>query len=66
MAFGVRFGAELPLQLVLTPQLKSLAVAFSRTQLELRELVARGWYALFDSFPVVPMRMHPKGLRNVN
>ncbi|NDD65609.1 MAG: hypothetical protein EBZ36_16780 [Acidobacteria bacterium] len=61
LQYGVRFGANLPLQLVLTPQLKSLATAFERTQKELRELVDRGWYALFDYLPFVPMRMHPKG-----
>ena len=61
LAYGVRFGAELPLQLVLTPQLKSLAAAFDRTQAELRDLVARGWYALFDHLPFLPLRMHPKG-----
>jgi len=61
LRYGVRFGAELPLQLVLTPQLKSLAAAFDRTQKELRELVDRGWYALFDYLPFVPLRMHPKG-----
>jgi len=61
MAYGVRFGAELPLQLVLTPQLKSLAAAFDRTQLELKDLTQRGWYGLFDYFPFLPMRMHPKG-----
>ena len=61
MHYGVRFGADLPLQLVLTPQLKSLATAFERTQRELRELVDRGWYALFDYLPFVPLRMHPKG-----
>ena len=61
MHYGVRFGSNLPLQLVLTPQLKSLASAFQRTQSELRELVDRGWYALFDYLPFVPLRMHPKG-----
>jgi hypothetical protein len=61
LAFGVRFGAELPLQLVLTPQLKSLAFAFERTQVELQGLVTRGWYALFDHLPFIPLRMHPKG-----
>ena len=59
--YGVRFGADLPLQLVLTPQLKSLAFAFDKTQLELRELADRGWYALFDYLPFMPSRMHPKG-----
>jgi len=43
MRFGVRYGAELPLQLVLTPQLKSLAFTFDRTQRELRDLVDKGW-----------------------
>jgi hypothetical protein len=57
----VRFGADLPYQIVLTPQLQSLAFAFDKTQSELRELVDRGWYALFDYLPFVPMRMHPKG-----
>ena len=61
LAFGVRFGADLPLQLVLAPQLKSLAFAFERTQVELQELVTRGWYALFDHLPFIPLRMHPKG-----
>lgn len=61
MAYGVRFGAELPLQLVLMPQLKSLATAFDRTQAELRGLVSRGWYQLFDPLPFLPIRMHPKG-----
>ena len=61
MAFGARFGASLPLQLVLTPQLFSLADAFDRTQFELKQLVDRGWYALFDYLPFVPLRMHPKG-----
>ena len=58
---GVRFGADLPLQLVLTPQLKSLAFAFAKTQSELRDLVDRGWYAIFDHIPFMPSRMHPKG-----
>ena len=61
LEYGVRFGAALPLQLILTPQLLSLADAFDRTQLELSQLVQRGWYALFDYFPYVPLRMHPKG-----
>jgi len=61
MAYGVRFGAELPLHIVLTPQLKSLAAAFDRTQQELKELVDLGWYALFDYLPFIPIRMHPKG-----
>ena len=61
MQFGVRFGTPLPYQIVLTPQLKSLAAAFDRTQLELRELVDRGWYALFDFFPFIPMRMQLNG-----
>ena len=61
MQHGVRFGADLPFQLVLTPQLKSLASAFARTQSELRELVELGWYALFDYLPFMPLRMHPKG-----
>lgn len=61
MQYGVRFGTPLPNQIVLTPQLKSLSAAFDRTHLELREFVDRGWYALFDFFPFIPMRMHPKG-----
>ena len=61
MKYGVRFGADIPLQIVLTPQLMSLADAFDRTQSELKELVDRGWYALFDYLPFVPVRMHPKG-----
>jgi hypothetical protein len=61
LKFGVRFGADLPFQIVLTPQLKSLAAAFSRTQEELRQLVDRGWYGLFDYLPFIPVRMHPKG-----
>ena len=61
LQFGVRFGADLPLQLVFTPQLKSLAFAFDKTQQELRELADRGWYALFDYLPFMPSRMHPKG-----
>ena len=61
MQFGVRFGTDLPLQIVLTPQLKSLAAAFDRTQKELRELIDQGWYGLFDFLPFIPMRMHPKG-----
>jgi hypothetical protein len=59
--YGVRFGANLPLQVVLTPQLKSLAAAFERTQKELRNLIDKGWYAIFDYLPFVPLRMHPKG-----
>lgn len=61
LRYGVRFGADLPFQIVLTPQLKSLAGAFDRTQRELRELIDKGWYALFDFFPFIPLRMHPKG-----
>ena len=61
MEFGVRFGTDLPLQIVLTPQLKSLAAAFDRTQKELRELIDKGWYGVFDFLPFIPMRMHPKG-----
>ena len=61
MKFGVRYGADLPFQLVLTPQLKSLAFAFDRTQSELRDLVDKGWYALFECLPFFPLRMHPKG-----
>ena len=44
MEYGVRFGTDLPLQIVLTPQLKSLSAAFDRTQLELWELVDKGWH----------------------
>ena len=61
MAYGVRFGADLPFQVVLTLQLKFLLAAFDRTQSELRELVDKGWYALFSFFPFIPLRMHPKG-----
>lgn len=61
MQFCVRFGTDLPLQIVLTPQLKSLAAAFDRTQKELRELIDKVWYGAFDFLPFVPMRMHPKG-----
>lgn len=53
LAYGVRFGAELPLQLLLTPQLKSLASAFEKTQQELRELADFGGYAIFDYLPFV-------------
>ena len=61
LKYGVRFGAQLPLQVVLTPQLKSLAAAFDKTQQELHDLAARGWYAIFDYLPFLPIRMHPKG-----
>ena len=61
MEYSVRFGTDLPLQIVLTPQLKSLSAAFDRTQLELHEVVDRGWYALFTFLPFIHVRMHPKG-----
>lgn len=60
LAYGVQFGAKLPLQTVLTPQLKSLAAAFDKTQQEMRELANRGWCAIFDYLPFLPIRMHPK------
>ena len=54
--------APMPHMLVLPPQLLSLADGFDLVQSGLRDLLAKGWYAIFSHMPFVPGHFCPKGM----
>lgn len=58
---GVRFKADVALQLVLLPHLTTLGAAASSVHKELLRLAARGWYSFWDDFPFLPCRLSPQG-----
>ena len=54
--------APMPHMLVLPPQLMSLADGFDLVQSGLRDLLAKGWYAIFAHMPFLPGHFCPKGM----
>lgn len=60
--YGVRFRANLPLQLVLVPHLIDVNKNFASLQAELRRLAKLHWYDLYTGIPFLPGRFHAQGL----
>ena len=61
MSEGVQFKADLDMQLVFCPHLLSLANGVHSVEEELKKLVQRGWYGVFEHLPFVPCRMCSQG-----
>jgi len=61
MTAGVKFKADLDLQLVFLPHLMSLANGFKSVEEELKRLEKDGHYAFFKTIPFLPCRCQPQG-----
>ena len=60
---GVRFDADAPLDMVISVHLLSLGLGFSNVDATIRDLTTRGWVAICDSWPFLPMRAIAQGTR---
>jgi hypothetical protein len=58
---GVDFRADLPLQIVLGPQLVSLSKAYPNAQKEIVRLHGFGYHYLHNYLPFIPIRDVPQG-----
>ena len=58
---GAHFKADLPMQTVLLPHMKSLAGRVDLVQKEIERLRGLGWHDVFDTIPFFPCRIMPNG-----
>ena len=58
---GMRYKADVGLQIVLLPHLVSLRGGYGSLQAEVDKYEQAGWYGLFSHPPFLPFRLVPKG-----
>ena len=58
---GVQFKADAPLQVVLIPSLRSLALAPLEVERQTQALIDEGLFRAYDFLPLIPMRFNAIG-----